>query len=342
VRRIGYLFDSIIDPENLKRAYLEARRGKTLSVSALGFRACEETELRRIRDELAEGSFRFGEYRRFTITDPKRRVICAAPFRERVVHHAMIRVIGPILERYQIFHSYACRRGKGTERALLQAFDWARSTPTFLKLDIRKYYDSVDHELLRAQLARVFKDARLLDLLDGLIYSYRTALGKGLPIGNLTSQYFANHFLGQFDHATERSGFQARYLRYMDDMLFFPGNQEHAKGIVDTAQEYLSRSTSKPPSPGPAIGESPSSASSSSPTAFGSSPRGFRGEHELPPPAGRPPRIGGPKVGGGFFLTLMGLPGPVTAVAWSNGADIDPECLYADSVPIPGRSDPLA
>ncbi len=250
MRRVGRLYDSIIDPENLKRAYLEARRGKTLSVSALGFRSCEEAELRGIHDELAGGRFHFGEYRRFTIEDPKRRVICAAPFRERVVHHAIVRVMGPFLERSQIFHSYACRRGKGTERALLQAFAWARSAPAFLKLDIRKYYDSIDHGILRAQLARVFKDSRLLELLDGLIDSYRTTPGKGLPIGNLTSQYFANHYLGLFDHDLERPGLGARYLRYMDDMLIFPRDRECTRGIIDAARERLAHSLSlelKPP-----------------------------------------------------------------------------------------------
>jgi retron-type reverse transcriptase len=122
-----------------------------------------ESELGAIRHELETGTFRFGSYRRFTILDPKKRIICAAPFRERVVHHAMVRVMGPELERFQIHHSYACRVGKGTERAVLQAFSWARSSPWFVKLDVRKYYDSIDHILLFQLLQKRFKDPRLLD-----------------------------------------------------------------------------------------------------------------------------------------------------------------------------------
>ena len=135
---MGDLFDKITDIENLSRAYVNARRGKSLSVSALDFRTRKEAELQAIRHELEDGTFSFGSYRRFTILDPKKRIICAAPFRERVVHHAIIRVIGPELEKYQIHRSYACRAGKGTERAVLQAYSWARSSPWFVKLDVRK------------------------------------------------------------------------------------------------------------------------------------------------------------------------------------------------------------
>jgi retron-type reverse transcriptase len=229
---------------------VNARRGKSLSVSALDFRTRLESELKDIRGELLAGTFRFGAYRKFTILDPKKRVICAAPFRERVVHHAMVRVIGPELERFQIHHSYACRVGKGTKRAVLQAFSWARSTPWYLKLDVRKYYDSIDHERLFKMLCGRFKDRRLLDLLAGLIDSYSTALGKGLPIGNLTSQYFANHYLGLFDHHAEARGTSHRYLRYMDDMLFFVPDVDASSLALREAEKFLSGNLSlelKPP-----------------------------------------------------------------------------------------------
>jgi RNA-directed DNA polymerase len=205
----------ILDFENLHHAYVNARRGKSLSVSALGFRIHQEAELASIRQELDKGTSRFGSYRRFTILDPKKRNICAAPFRERVAHHAIIRVIGGDLERYQIHHSYACRLGKGTERAVLRAFSWARSSPWYLKLDVRKYYDSIDHALLFGLLQKRFKDRRLLNLLSDLI-----------------------------DHYIEGACYGRRYLRYMDDMLFFVPDRESAALVVRDAERFLSANLS--------------------------------------------------------------------------------------------------
>ena len=185
------------------------------------FRMKVDCNLEEIRRGLENETARIGAYSYFTIKDPKERIICAASFPERIIHHAVMNICEPYFERFQIFHSYACRKGKGQHAALLSAFHYAKSSPFFLKMDVRKYFDSIDHEILFNRLTRLFKDHRLLDLLSRIIDSYHTAPGKGVPIGNLTSQYFANHYLASFDHYVKETLGVKRYIRYMDDMLFF-------------------------------------------------------------------------------------------------------------------------
>jgi retron-type reverse transcriptase len=147
---------------------------------------------------LSEGVWRPGPSRRFVIHDPKEREITAAPFRDRVVHHAVCAAVGPVLERAAIEHSYACRPGKGVHAAVRQCQRFCQSRRYFLKCDVRGFYSSVDHAVLMWLLCRVVKDRPMLDLL-GLMVDTGVGVsgaggagGRGLPIGNLTSQYFAN------------------------------------------------------------------------------------------------------------------------------------------------------
>ena len=149
--------------------------------------------------DLAEGTYTVGPYHQFTIFDPKERLITAPCFRDRVLHHALTLVCEPVFERFLIADTFACRRGKGREAAVERAKQFARRYPWFLKLDIRKYFNSIDHEILLGLLARKFKDRRLLDLFGRIIASYEVAPGRGVPIGSLTSQHFANFYLGWLD-----------------------------------------------------------------------------------------------------------------------------------------------
>jgi hypothetical protein len=185
----------------------------------LRFKGNLDSNLLELKESLAEGSFSFGHFETFIIRDPKERTICAAPFPERVVHHAIMNVLDPVLDGYQISDSYACRRGKGTQAAVLRAFYCAKNHSHFLKLDVRKYFDSVDHEVLRLSLRRRIKDATVLEILDRIVDSYSTSPGKGIPIGNLTSQYFANHYLAMLDHEIVDRLRMGPWIRYMDDML---------------------------------------------------------------------------------------------------------------------------
>ena len=190
--------------------------------------------------QLLDGSFRFGDYRFFTIYDPKRREICAASFPERVAFHAMMRICHPVFDDYQVYDSYASRIGKGTYAALDRARQFAHRYRWFAKLDVVKYFDSLDHEVLKHQLHGLFKDRLLLRYFDDLIDGYHGAVkDKGVPIGNLTSQYFANHYLAPADHYAKQMLRVPGMVRYMDDVLLFHDDKATLKAMVRGYQRYV-------------------------------------------------------------------------------------------------------
>lgn len=192
-----------------------------------------------LRDELLRGTVAFGPYRSFEVYDPKHRTIRVAPFRDRVCHHALMNVCEPTLERYLIHDSYACRKGKGVHQAVLRAHAYARRYVWYLKMDVSKFYDSVDHERLMRLLARRFKDVRLLAVFARLVASYQTSPGKGLPIGNLTSQHFANQYLGVLDHYVKEVLGARAYVRYMDDFVIWDDDRSRLKMLGISVQTFL-------------------------------------------------------------------------------------------------------
>ena len=172
-------------------------------------------------EAIREGTFPVGRFQQFLIRDPKERVITAPCFDERVLHHGIMNVCEPVLDRWLIDDTFACRAGKGREAAILRAQHFTRHNGWFLKLDVRKYFDSVPHARLMHFLERRFKDRRLLELLHRIIAAYRGELGIGLPIGSLTSQHFANFYLGWLDRYVKENLRLGGYVRYMDDMLLW-------------------------------------------------------------------------------------------------------------------------
>mgnify|MGYP002517951718 CR=1 FL=1 len=230
MKRIGFLFDRIVERENLLSAYRLASRGKSLSDERRAFESDLENNLQTLAAGLRDGTSPVGRYRRFMIHDPKEREICAASFPERVLHHALMNVCGPCFEKWLIFDSYANREGKGQLRAVRRAREFAARNRWFLKCDIRKYFDSIPHETLNSVLARKFKDPHVLYWFRKLIASYSKTLGRGLPIGNLTSQYFANLYLYAIDRVA------APYVRYMDDFVFWSDDKDGLKGILETVR----------------------------------------------------------------------------------------------------------
>jgi len=223
MKRQAGLFERINTFRNLLQAARQAARGKREKLAVAYFEFHLERELLTLQEELQTLSYRPGSFFTFEICDPKRRAICAAPFRDRVVHHAICNVLEPVFERRLIFDTYACRPGKGAHAAIGRAQQFARQYRYFLKCDVRHYFERVDHAVLKALLARLFKDIPLLTLLNRIIDHAPpgAAPGKGLPIGNLTSQHFANLYLGELDHHLKERLQVKGYLRYMDDLLLF-------------------------------------------------------------------------------------------------------------------------
>ena len=231
------LFERIATLENLIAAAQAALRGKRMRMPGAGFLADFEKEVFRLHDELWAGGYRHGGYTYFTIYEPKERIVAAAPFRDRVVHHAIVRVIEPIFEKRFIEDSFACRRDKGTHASMRRAAEFARRFPCALKCDVRKYFPSIDHEVLVGLLQRVIGDERLMALIRSILDTHADGVRqewpaggdlldvqvfkRGLPIGNLTSQFFANVYLNPLDHFVKHELRVKGYVRYMDDFLLF-------------------------------------------------------------------------------------------------------------------------
>jgi hypothetical protein len=185
MRRIGGLYEQIADPDNLREAMAAAARGKRDRPSVRRFLRHASEELRALRAQLCAGDVAVDGYRFFMVYDPKPRRIAAPSFRDRVLHHALMRVVEPVFEAEALGASFACRKGKGLHRAVAQLRHETRRSRYFLQRDVSRFFDSVDHAVLRRALARKFKEEVLLRLFDVLLSSYEVAAGKGLPIGSL-------------------------------------------------------------------------------------------------------------------------------------------------------------
>ncbi len=241
MKRTRGVFEEALSFRVLCEAAHRAFRANRGNGDALQFMYRLEPELFQLQRELESGAYRPGPYHTFTIREPKERKIAAATFRDRVVHHAVCAVLEPVFERRFIYDSYACRKDKGSHRAIQRAWAFTRQDGWFLKCDVEKYFDSVDHEILKLRVHRLFKDKRFLDLLERIIdhNAPHNAPGKGLPIGNLTSQYFANLYLDGFDHFIKEQLRVERYVRYMDDFLCFADSKEELQCVLSEVREFM-------------------------------------------------------------------------------------------------------
>lgn len=239
MRRAGNLYAAIAEHDNLLTAFHRARRGKQDRSAVQSFAANLPAEIAALQKELLVEDVRLRGYRFFLVHDPKPRRIAAPAFRDRVLHHAILQVIEPELERVAIHDSYACRKGKGLHRAIERAWSYCRRYPFFLQLDVRKYFDSIDQAVLRRLLARRFKDHALLRLCTTLLDSYATSPGKGLPIGSLTSQHFANFYLAPLDHFVKETLRLPGYVRYMDDFVLFAEDIERLRVVRAAVMEFV-------------------------------------------------------------------------------------------------------
>lgn len=240
MKRVGNLMSQISSVENLLLAYHKASRGKRHKASVVGYSRDLYENILMLRKQIIGEMVVVGEYHYFNISDPKPRLICAASFPERVLHHAIINVCKPHFERHLIYDTYATRDNKGIYAAIDRAQMAIKRYDYVAKLDVRKYFDSISHNILKSRLGRLFKDEALLRLLYRIIDSYSSSEGRGLPIGNLTSQYFANYYLSFCDHYIKECLRVPFYVRYMDDMLLFGKTKEEVREYVNSVTKYLS------------------------------------------------------------------------------------------------------
>lgn len=243
----GSLFEKVISLENLFAAWREFQRGKRFKEDVLEFALAAEEHLIRLHRNLANGRYTHSPYRHFIVSDPKPRDIHKASVRDRVLHHAIHRVIEPMFEKRFIYDTYSSRKGKGTHRAVCRfeqlAWKLCRNrtrTVWVLQCDVRKFFASIDHVLLLAAVTRALKDERLLILLSDIITSFSVTPGKGIPLGNLTSQLFANAYLDPLDQYVKRVLCAPVYLRYADDMLLAHTDKRLLLVWCDRIEQFLS------------------------------------------------------------------------------------------------------
>jgi len=240
---------------NLLLAFQRAQRGKRFRPNVSMFSLNVEKELLALQHELQSRTYQPGPYRTFYIRDKKLRMISAAPFRDRVVHHALCNIIEPIFERGFLDDSYACRKGKGTHAAADRAWSHVRRFPYVLKCDISRYFPSIDHDILLAKLQRRIWDEGVVWLLGSVIDGSNpqppvleyfpgddlfepSRRKRGLPIGNQTSQFFANVYLDDLDHYVREHLKVPGYVRYVDDFLLFHRDKSELQFALKRIREF--------------------------------------------------------------------------------------------------------
>jgi hypothetical protein len=235
MRRATHLIPRIADPDNLRFAAWKAAKGKRHAAEILAWSARLEEHIPVLREQILCGQVQVGRYHYFKVYEPKERQICASAFGEQVLHHALMNVCHLYFENALTDDTYASRKGKGTYAAIARARKHTRTYGWYLKLDVRKFFESVHHEVLVGQLARMFKEPALVGIFEQIIHSYAASPSRGLPIGNLTSQYFANHYLSGLDRFVKVQLKMPAYVRYMDDMVCW----HHDKGVLKQALEAI-------------------------------------------------------------------------------------------------------
>jgi len=238
-------FEQLVSWENLWSAWQNAARGKRRSPTVAQYEFKLADNLLGLQARLTEQSYRPGPYHHFFVHQPKTRKVSAAPFEDRIVHHALCQIIEPRFERYFIADSYANRVGKGTHKAVDRFAQFAQSYRYVLRCDIKQYFASIDHQLLIAQLCKYLSEEEIVNLISRIVVSGDRVLEdqytavyftgddlfdiirpRGLPIGNLTSQFWSNAYLHQLDVFAKRELGCRGYLRYVDDFALFANDRK--------------------------------------------------------------------------------------------------------------------
>lgn len=257
MKRYKNLYEKVCSFENLHSAFLKARKCKRYRNEILRFSYDLEENLLKLQEELLNQTYRHGSYREFIVTDQKKRHIKAAPFRDRVVHHALCNIIELIFDRGFIYDSYACRKGKGTHKAVERLECFMKSAAAVLRereretnlprqiycleCDISKYFDSINHKVLLEIIKKKVADKKVIWLIEEILNSSEEKKDTGIPIGNLTSQLFANVYLNELDQFAKHKLRTRYYIRYMDDFLILDFDKRRLHQIKEEIRRFLRR-----------------------------------------------------------------------------------------------------
>jgi RNA-directed DNA polymerase len=239
MKRIGNLYEQICSIDNLEMADRLAGKGKSKQPGVIAHRMNKDANLQLLHEQLKLKGYKTSDYTTFTIFEPKERLISRLPYYpDRITHHAILNVLEPIFVSVFTQDTYSCIKGRGIHAALVAVKKVLKdpdATRYCLKLDIRKFYPSIDHAILKQLLRRKIKDRDLLWLLDEIIDS-----SEGLPIGNYLSQYFANFYLTYFDHWMKETMRVKYYFRYADDMVILSGSKPDLHKLLGNIRTYIS------------------------------------------------------------------------------------------------------
>lgn len=239
-------YEKIYDFQNLYKAHTVARRSKRNTREAIEFEMNLGENLTTLSDALKNGTYKMQDYYSFAIYDPKYRIIHALHYRDRVVQHCLCdEVLALILDKKLIYDNSACRIGKGTHFAIGRVSKFLHdfykkhgANGYFLKCDIRKFFDNIDHLVLKQKLSKVIEDEQVLTLLYQIIDSFEVTPGKGLPLGNQTSQWFAIFYLDGFDRLIKEKLRIKYYSRYMDDCVLIHQDKEYLHYCLERMKQY--------------------------------------------------------------------------------------------------------
>ena len=246
--KLNHSFENIISLENLFLAWGEFVAGKKSKPDVLEFSRNLADNIISLHEDLASGIYRHGPYEAFNISDPKPRHIHKADVRDRLLHHAIYRILYPFFDRLFIADSFSCRVDKGTHRAVKRFNQMAlsesrnnRRTCWILKCDIRKFFASIDHGVLSGILGGYIPDKNIMRLLGNVIESYsnENGIGVGLPLGNLTSQLFSNVYLNELDQWMKHNLRAKNYIRYADDFAILSADKNRLENIISRIAEFL-------------------------------------------------------------------------------------------------------
>lgn len=247
-KKILITYQDIISTDNLLLAWQEFIIGKKTKTDVQNFGRDLMNNLFQLQSDLHECSYQHGGYKNFYITDPKLRHIHKAAVRDRLVHHAIYRQLYPCFDKTFIADSFSCRNNKGTHAALKRFAVLANKvncnntkTCWILKCDVKKFFDSINHEILLNILQQYIVDQKIIWLLENIINSFNQPAGKGLPLGNLTSQLFVNIYMNKFDQFVKHKLRVKYYIRYADDFVLMLNDRNQLISILPKIKDYLAK-----------------------------------------------------------------------------------------------------